>query len=287
MYNEYGLLGIGGGSVMALYEEQAEREESRKQLQETSDRITNPWNVQVEHFLEHQKVDGIFQSGESSMFQCDRILKMENSFIQLQMGYNPEQKRTFVVANTKTSRYDNISGASERKVREDVLNNMMQRKKKKQEGNGRKLAETMVFLHNKQQRIWTKNTIRSFLKESNEEVHEKTMPFFVKFPEMQKRAELRQMQKELKDEISENSRISEHQENTELNREARDYMQEENMLQALITRKETASNYFLRKINYALDTQKVEMFAYYKERQEAVARENANDDSVEDDEDES
>ncbi|MFI3213451.1 MAG: hypothetical protein R3Y24_08915 [Eubacteriales bacterium] len=271
---------------MAQYETEQERIESRKELQETNDRITNAWHVQLEHFSSHQTVEEIQEEGSSSVFQCDRLLKMENSFIQMQLGYHPEQRRTFIFANTKTSRYDTISSNKDRKVRANVVKNMMTRKKKKQEGNGRKLAEAMIFLHNREHLIWSKGTIRSFLRESNEEVLEKTLPFFAIRPEKERQEELRNTLAESRKMVAKNSRENDYKSNVELHREIREYLQEENYLQMLITRKETASNYFMRKINYSIDTQKKEMFNYYKAKREEAMESKVPVESSDEDEDE-
>ena len=92
---------------------EAERKLEEKKLQdlrETSDRLTAASHVQVEYFAKHQKIEGYYESQMSGrLFGCDRLMKQDNMFGTLQLGYNPNRERVFLFANMKTSRYDTVA----------------------------------------------------------------------------------------------------------------------------------------------------------------------------------
>ena len=87
---------------------EAERKLEEKKLQdlrETSDRLTAASHVQVEYFAKHQKIEGYYESQmPGRLFGCDRLMKQDNMFGTLQLGYNPNRERVFLFANMKTSR---------------------------------------------------------------------------------------------------------------------------------------------------------------------------------------
>ena len=92
---------------------EAERKLEEKKLQdlrETSDRLTAASHVQVEYFAKHQKIEGYYESQmPGRLFGCDRLMKQDNMFGTLQLGYNPNRERVFLFANMKTSRYDTVA----------------------------------------------------------------------------------------------------------------------------------------------------------------------------------
>ncbi len=233
---------------MASFKVTQEHEELMKQWQEANDRISNPFHIQVEHFLKHKSVDGIRNSSTQGIYQNDRVLNANNQFLQLQMGYSPHQKRTFIISRTKTSRYDTASTDRDRQVRAEDLNTIMQRRQKRQEANGRKIAKSTVFLHNRENTIWKKERIQSFFPRSSQETLYKALPFFTRQQEMMRKKEVSQKQKELRDVISQNSREGKHEENPRCHYAIRTYLREENYLQMLIERKEASENFFYAKL---------------------------------------
>ena len=107
--------------------------------------------------------------------------------------------------------------------------------------------------------------------------------------EMEQLKKLREEQQDLKQQIAIQSRAGEHEENVGLYKKQRDNLQRENLIEALLYRKESGSRFFLRKINYAFDIQKHEMFEYYKhqrtqleENQETAVSDNEEDDNNDD-----
>ena len=101
---------------------EAERKLEEKKLQdlrETSDRLTAASHVQVEYFAKHQKIEGYYESQmPGRLFGCDRLMKQDNMFGTLQLGYNPNRERVFLFANMKTSRYDTVASRYQKEMKE-------------------------------------------------------------------------------------------------------------------------------------------------------------------------
>ena len=99
-----------------------EAERAEKQLEhfrETMDRLTAASHVQTEYFGEHKKIEGYYQSRmQGQMLGCDRLMKQENLFGRLQLGYNPNRERVFLFANLKTSRYDTVASRYQKELKE-------------------------------------------------------------------------------------------------------------------------------------------------------------------------
>lgn len=240
---------------------------SKKKRKETYDRLTAVQHINVEHFSKHQKIEGFREDGDMQhLFSCDRLMKVENIYSRLQMGYNPNKGRTFILANLKTSIYDTVASRYQKEMKESQMMSILKGENQNRAFVSRRWAQTSVLLDKKEARPWTEGSIRPYYGKINMEALRKTMPFFAKQDEEARREELANKQKEIKDQIGENSRQSMHSENQALNQLALDTMQEENFIQMLIVRKEMTSRFFLRKINYAFDIQKHEMFQYYKDR---------------------
>ena len=54
------------------------------------ERLTAASHVQTEYFGDHKRIEGYYESQMTGrMFGCDRLLKQENLFGRLQLGYNP------------------------------------------------------------------------------------------------------------------------------------------------------------------------------------------------------
>ena len=95
------------------------QQKKKEHFREVSDRLTAASHVQVEYFAKHTKIEGYYESQMAGhLFGCDRLLKQENMFGTLQMGYNPNRERVFLFANLKTSRYDTVASRYQREMKE-------------------------------------------------------------------------------------------------------------------------------------------------------------------------
>ena len=88
-----------------------------KHYRETMDRLTAASHVKTEYYSEHKKIEGYYETlAEGKFFNCDRLMKQENMFGKIQLGYNPNRERVFIFANLKTSRYDTIASAYQKEM---------------------------------------------------------------------------------------------------------------------------------------------------------------------------
>lgn len=271
---------------MVQYQPKELEQFSKKRLKETCDRLNAVQHISVEHFRKHTKIEGFYEDADMQhLFQCDRLMKVENIYSRLQIGYNPNKGRSFILANLKTSIYDTVASRYQKEMRENQMRALLKGDNQNRAYVSRRWSQASVLLDKRENKPWTEESIKPYYGKINMEALRKTMPFFAKQEEEQRQEKLAQRQMELKKEISENSRKSQHSDNRELHHEALQTMQEENTIQMLILRKEMTAKFFLRKINYAFDIQKHEMFQYYKVQREHKQVEKATQEQS-DDEDE-
>lgn len=245
-------------------QEQMERLQEKKDI-ETYDRLTAALHVHLDHFSKHRKIEGYHEYEDAGhLFGCDRLLKIENIYGKLQMGYNPNRGRSFIFANLKTSKYDTISSRYQKELKEYQMKSLLKGKNQNRAYVSKGMEEAAVLIEKADTKPWGEHTVSPYLKRKNMEAIRKTLPFFDRSEEKERLQEIRRRQKQLQESIRENIIRGEFSENTTLRREQNRRFFEENRVESLLLRKEAAARYFIRKINYALDIQKHEMFAYYK-----------------------
>lgn len=253
---------------------QAEMErQEEKTIRESYDRLTAVSHLQIEHFSRHQKLEGYFEYADMGhLFRCDRLLKMENMFARVQMGYNPNRGRSFIFANIKTSRYDTASSRYQREMKEYQMKALLKGENANRGFVAKRQNASSVLIEKAENKPWTESSIRPYLGRVSMEALQKTMPFFAAREEREKLQKVRERRKALREEAASNSRKGEHQENVSLRQEDLKLLRRENAWEAILSRKSMGSLYFLRRLNYAFDFQKHEMFQYYKDQREEAYR---------------
>ena len=104
----------GGGGMSAT---RSMDELKMEHYRETMDRLTAASHAQVEYFADHKKIEGYYENiSTGNFFKCDCLMKQENMFGRIQLGYNPNRKRVFLFANLKTSRYDTIASKYQKEM---------------------------------------------------------------------------------------------------------------------------------------------------------------------------
>lgn len=277
-------------------------EQKMEHFRETMDRLTAASHVQTEYFADHQKIEGYYENlTEGRFFKCDRLMKQENMFGKIQLGYNPNRKRVFIFANLKTSRYDTVASRYQKEMKDYQRKSLLKGDNENRAYVSKRRENATVLIEKKENKPWTQRSIRSYLGRANMEAVQKTMPFFTREEELKELQELRAEQKELQESIRDmRVQLSVKEENDERERlHSEDLIRrqrklavgnqaKENLLEAIVIRKETAEKHFLRKINYAYDFQKKDIESYYREKRRALedAAHSANreDDGPEDEE---
>ena len=229
------------------------QQKKKEHFREVSDRLTAASHVQIEYFAKHTKIEGYYESQMAGhLFGCDRLLKQENMFGTLQMGYNPNRERVFLFANLKTSRYDTVASRYQREMKEYQQKSLLKGNNENRAYVSKRWEMASVLIEKKENKPWTRYSIQTYLGRNNMEAIQKTMPFFMKSEETE----------ELTQEKSEEVRG--------LRREAVENLTMENLTESILTRKETAQKHFLRRLNYAYDFQKQDIEAYYREKKKTL-----------------
>lgn len=278
--------------------ERVMEDKKMEHFRETMDRLTAASHVQVEYFEDHKKIEGYYESvAEGKFFNCDRLLKQENMFGKIQLGYNPNRGRVFLYSNLKTSRYDTISSKYQREMEDYQQKALLKGDNENRAYVSKRWENAAVLIEKKENKPWTQRSVKTYLSRANAEAAKKSMPFFSKEEEMEELAKARQRQKEIRREIRDIRKQMSAEENKsadmeakirELRKEALSGLSKISLLETLVYRKNTAEKTFLRKINYAYDFQKNDIESYYREKRkefEAMAAESVDTETPPEDED--
>lgn len=267
-------------------EREMETQKKTEHYRETMDRLTAASHVKVEYFAAHTKIEGYYENPMTgNFFSCDRIMKQDNMFGTIQLGYNPNRERVFLFANMKTSRYDTVASRYQKEMKEYQRRALLKGDNENRAYVSKRWEMASVLIEKKENKPWTKRSVKAYLRRANMEAAQKTLPFFSKEEEQEELLKLRDSQRELQEGIRElrAEKLSE-EEPDGLERERREReegirtyrkeavenMTEENLLQAILVRKSAAAKLFLRRLNYAYDYQKKDIEAYYREKRKTL-----------------
>ena len=255
-------------------------EKKMEHFRETMDRLTAASHVQVEYFGDHKKIEGYYESvAEGKFFNCDRLLKQENMFGKIQLGYNPNRGRVFLYSNLKTSRYDTIASKYQKEMDDYQQKALLKGDNENRAYVSKRWENAAVLIEKKENKPWTERSVKTYLNRANAEAVKKSMPFFSKVEEQAELAKTRQRQSEISKEIRDiRKQMSAGEGQTaemeskirELRKEAVTGLSKESLLETLIYRKNTAEKTFLRKINYVYDFQKADIENYYREKRKEL-----------------
>lgn len=259
----FGAKGMGGDTVATLKEQEA------KYKQETRERLTAVKHVRTEHFKNHVKMEGYAPgryAGHS--FGCDQLMKLETAFSKVQMGFNPNRGRGFLVMNLKTSRYDTIDSQYQKEIKEEQMKPLNLNGFQNRAFASQQRPDAVVLIEKSDAGPWSESTIRPHYGKGNLEALQKALPFFSKNEGKEKISDNRLTERSLQKKVQDNVNKGMFENNRMLRERQRDLLYEDNLLFHFIRLKEAEGRYFFRKLNFAFDIQKKEMFDYYKTRKE-------------------
>ena len=269
---------MSGGGYMA--DMHSLEEKKMEHFRETMDRLTAASHVQVEYFDEHKKIEGYYEGvAEGKFFNCDRLLKQENMFGKIQLGYNPNRGRVFLYSNLKTSRYDTIASSHQKEMDDYQQKALLKGDNENRAYVSKRWENAAVLIEKKENKPWTQRSVKTYLGRANVEAAKKTMPFFSKEEELAELSRSKKRQREIRKEIRDiRKQMSSGEGKTaemesqirSLRKEAVACLATESLLETLIYRKNTAEKTFLRKINYAYDFQKQDIENYYREKRKEL-----------------
>lgn len=245
---------------MAIRQEIHAREEAR----ETDARLRAPQHLVTNRFEEHKKIEGYEQDRSvPNFYGCDRLWKLETQYGRIQMGYHPGRGQSFLFANIKTSIYDNAASAYQRRMKETQQMRTLKTGTQNIAYSARRWQASAILLYKAENKPWSEQSIAPYLKRVNLETLRKTMPFLDR-SEAKEREENREEKKRLEEKVRQSLRQRDNARTAELRLQERELSRRQDVLSALLTRKQTQSQLFFRKINLAFDLQKAKMFEYYR-----------------------
>ena len=265
--------------------EHSMEEQKMEHFRETMDRLTAASHVQVDYFAEHKKIEGYYEENmNGKFFNCDRLMKQDNMFGTIQLGYNPNRDRVFIFANIKTSRYDTVASKYQREMRDYQKKALLKGNNENRAFVSKRKENAAVLIEKKERKPWTYRSVKTYLKRANMEAAQKILPFFSKEEETEELDKIKYYQKTIEEDIREN-RIEQSNSNVEkgekerkerenytreLRYQALRNLEKENLLEAILIRKGTMEKNFLRRLNYAYDFQKKDIEEYYREKKRNV-----------------
>lgn len=256
-----------------------ERLKKEREDRELYARLTVPWNVSFHSFREHCKVEGLYVNNEFSMFNgCDVLYKIDTLYGITQMGYSPGRQQSLLFSNIKTSVFDNASSKYKQEMREPQ---MMRSQKGSNENiiyNSRRRADSASLLFKAERKPWTADSIRPYLNREGQGALRKTMPFLNRSEERKRLVAAQAQRRALA--------LETRQDNVKREK-SYTLLREEEFLNSVLWRKSALERSFFRKINYAFDVQKHEMFSYYREirQKNALTGQNAGLDNPDEEDD--
>jgi len=275
---------MGGADMPALHKSLA-----RKKDAETYARLTAPQHVRFSHFSKHEKIEGYFENRDVPEFMgSDRLLRLDTLYGTIQLGYNPRKGQSFLFSNIKTSVFDTAASRYQKELKEYQMMRGLKTGTQNTAYSAKRRANSAVILYKAETLPWSRRSVLPYLRRINMESLQKTMPFLDKTAEHNRREESLREHKALGRELSGKMAERNYTEMAAMRAGQRELLTEQNETAALIYRKDTQGRLFFRKINAALDIQKKEMFAWYRNRRQGgvmVEREPAVNDGKPPDED--
>lgn len=258
---------------------------------ETEDyaRITAVTHVKFEHFSEHNEIEGYFADRDVPEYMgCDRLLKLDTLYGRIQLGYKPSKGVSFIFANMKTSLYDTVSQRYQKELKEYQQMRNLKGNNQNVSYQARRKENSAMILEKNENKPWTESSIAPYIYRTNSEALLKTMPYLDDSLEYSKKQTDVSRMKELQEGIRDQQNSGKTEKISVMRQEENEISHHMDYLNSMINRKSLQSRLFFRKINYAFDIQKHEMFDYYKDMREKreEAREAENLPVTEDDEDE-
>lgn len=273
-------------------------EKKQKHFRETFDRLTAVSHVQDEHFSEHKKIEGYYEHPVSEkFFGKDRLLKRENMFGVIQLGYDPDREKLFLFAHMKTSRYDTAANRYQKEMKEYGQKGLLRRQGQNLAYVSRRQEMAAVLIEKGKVRPWTKRIIKAHMNRNNMETVRKLLPFFSREEETEELSRLRKQARERQQEIRDlqvlpleaeevreemQEKKARHDRLLSLRKEYVSSLITENLLHTMLAVKDAEAGRFLTRINHAWRYQRTEIEAYYQNRRKGEERASENRETAED-----
>ena len=241
--------------------------------QEGYARLTAPQHIRFSRFSAHEKIQGYFENIDVPEFMSsDRLLRLDTLYGTIQMGYNPQKGQSFIFANIKQSIFDTAPARHQKELKEYQMMRELKSGTPNIIYNSKRRAASAIILYKTEPMPWTRRSVEPYLRRVNMEALQKTMPFLDRAEQLSKRQGFMQEQKNLQLELAGKMSERKYNEMADIRARQTQLIAQQNMNEALIYRKSTQERLFFRRLNGALDIQKHEMYAYYRDRRRGGAQ---------------
>lgn len=243
---------------------QQEREREKDKTRESFARLSAPQHIVTTRFEEHRRIEGYEQDrAVPDFYGCDRLWKLDTIYGRIQMGYHPGRRQSFLFANLKTSIFGTAASSDQRRFTERRQMREVKSGTQNVAFSARRRANSAVLLYKAENKPWSEESIRPYLRRANLEALGRTMPFLVR-GERGELAKTRDERKKLERDVREALAARDEKKLAEARLAQRELSRRQDELASLFTRKQAQSRLFFRKINIAFDLQKAKMFEYYR-----------------------
>lgn len=239
---------------------------------ELFDRLTAASHVTKHHFTEHEKVEGYTREEQGGV---DLLLKLETVYGKIQLGYDASKRKSFIFANIKPSIYDTAASLHTRSLSQSGMKSLQKAGTANQAYTAQRKANSTILIYNAERKPWSPMSIRPFLGRMDMEAVSKTMPFVSAMGEKNQLRAANEKDLALKAQLRQAAGNG--TEITALHIAQMENLRKQAELNSLIYRKDAMSRLFFNKINAAFDTQKAELFIYYRNAKDNSAVESGNE----------
>ena len=248
-----------------MAEQLLQNKTQKQQDSETYARITAPKHLSFHSFKEHKKIEGFFPNKDVPDFMgCDRLLAIDDQYGQLQLGYDPKKGKSFLFARIKTSIYDTAPSRYQKELSEQKMKRDLKDENENIAGTAKRAANASVLLYKAERKPWSEDSVGPYLLKTDKGALRKTMPFLLA-EEPQRHADAQTQARELGRKVRHAVAQGNRDELFQLRAQQMENLREQEWTQNVMIRKDQQRRQFFRKLNYAIDIQKHEMFAYYRE----------------------
>ncbi len=237
--------------------------------QQAYDRITAPIHQTQDWFTDHVRVEGFHENRAAENFMgCDRLLKLDNRFGTVQMGYDPKRGQSFLFANIKTSIYDTASSAHQHNLDEATSKKQLKTGNQNIAYSAKRRANSASILYKYENKPWSAASLAPYLQNIQTGAFAKTMPFLGTHQEEAERKRLAAQKRSNMDTIRDAIRDNKQDTLQETRAMQVKIETDRQLVESLLYRKAAQERWFFRRMNIAFDLQKVKMFQYYRDRKQ-------------------
>ncbi|GKH50551.1 hypothetical protein CE91St46_16620 [Eubacteriales bacterium] len=237
----------------------------QKERRELTMRLTSPSHITGSRFTEHQKIEGYHEDRSVRGFLgCDRLLKSENLYGMIQLGYDPKRQQSFLFATIKTSIFDTAASREQHEINDRAKMSEMKIGNQNRAYVSRRRKNSAMLLYKAENKPWSESSVAPYLTRANTGALRKVLPFLGVDTELAERGQLLLRARSLMEQSRQAFLTGRTQDQRAIRARQLSLLREQEQVGSLIWRKQQQTRLFFRKANMVFDLQKAAMFQYYR-----------------------